>query len=80
MKTLSERINFEYGNTEDAWVMKDVKQINAYEILCLICADLNIDLSQITDSDFDSCAIIIDEFCKGSNDRTGYTVSVWFDN
>ena len=82
MKTLSESLNMKFGNVSDAYVMNDVKQLNSYETsyetLSLICSELNIDLSNISDSDFDSASIILSYFCSNANDETGYQVSVWF--
>lgn len=80
MKTLSERMNMKFGEVECAHVMKNVNfRFNAYDTLCFICSELNIDLDKISDSDFDSASIILEDFCKAANDQTGYTVSVWFD-
>lgn len=80
MKTLSERMNMKFGVVEGAHVMKNVHLgLNAYDTLCLICSELNIALSGVSDSDFDSASIVLDDFCKAANDDTGYTVSVWFD-
>lgn len=81
MKTLSERMNMKFGSVANAHVIKNVNLgLNAYDTLCLICSELNIDLSNVSDSDFDSASIILNNFCKASNDDTGHTVSVWFNN
>lgn len=59
MKTLSERMNLKIGIVEDAHVIKNINLgIAVYDTLCLICAELNIDLKDISDSDFDSTGII----------------------
>lgn len=80
MKTLAERMNMKFGEVEHAHVMKNVNLgLNAYDTLCFICSELNIDLDKISDSDFDSASIILKDFCKAANEQTGYTVSVWFD-
>lgn len=79
MSTLSERMNMKFGEVENAHVMNVEKGINAYETLCLICTELNVDLSKVSDSDFDSCSIILNDFCRNLTEETGYTVSVWFD-
>jgi len=77
---LTKKMNMKFGAVEGAHVIKNVNLgLNAYESLCLICSELNIDLSEVADSDFESAAIVLDEFCKAANDETGYTVSVWFD-
>ena len=77
---LSQSMNMKRGIVENAHVMNVKKGIDAYETLCLICAELNIDLSKVSDSDFDSCSIILNDFCSNLNEETGHTVSVWFDN
>lgn len=80
MKTLSEKMNMKFGIVDDAHVVKNVNLgLNAYDTLCLICSELNIDLKEVSDSDFDSASIILADFCKAANEETGYTVSVWFD-
>lgn len=80
MKTLTERMNMKFGAVNGAHVMKNVNLgLAAYDTLCLICSELNIDLSDVADSDFDSASIVLDDFCKAANPETGYTVSVWFD-
>jgi DNA-binding Xre family transcriptional regulator len=79
MNTLSERINMKFGVVSDAHVMRNVNLgFAAYDTLCFICAELDVDLSDVTDSDFDSASIALDDFVKSANDDTGYTVSVWF--
>ena len=80
MKTLSKRMNMKFGVVDGARVMKNVNLgLAAYDTLCLICSDLDVDLSKVEDSDFDSASIILGDFCSAANDETGYTVSVWFD-
>lgn len=79
-KTLRESMNMKAGIVKNAHVMNVEKGFNAYETLCLICAELSVDLSKVSDSDFDSCSIILSDFCSSLNVETGFTVSVWFDN
>lgn len=80
MKYLSQSMNIKFGNIEGAHVMKNVNLgLNSYDTLCFICSEQNIDLSNVTDTDFDSASIVLDDFCKSANEETGYTVSVWFD-
>lgn len=80
MKTLSERINMKPGIVGGAHVIKNVNLgLNAYDTLCLICSELNIDLSNVSDSDFYSASIILSDFCNAANEDVGFTVSVWFD-
>lgn len=79
-KTLSESMNMKFGVVDNAHVMNRVNLgLAAYDTLCLICAELDVDLKHISDSDFDSAAMILGDFCKSANEDTGYTVSVWFD-
>ncbi len=80
METLSQRMNMKFGTVDNAHAMKNVNLgLNAYDTLCLICSELNIDLSDVSDSDFDSASTILSAFCLAANETTGYTVSVWFD-
>ena len=81
MKTLSERMNVKFGVVDGSYVMKNMHLgLNAYDTLCLICAELNIDLKNVSDPDFDSASMILDDFCKAANDDSGHTVSVWFND
>lgn len=74
-------MNLKFGVVDGAHVIKNVNLgLNAYDTLCFICSELNVDLSNISDSDFDSASIILQNFCNAANDDTGYTVSVWFDH
>ena len=80
MNTLTEKMNMKFGKVSGAHIMKRVNiGLNAYDTLGLICSELDIDLRQVTDSDFESASIVLGDFCKSANDATGYTVSVWFD-
>lgn len=77
---LTEKMNLKYGAVDGAHVMKNVNMgLAAYDTLCLACSELGVDLSDISDSDFHSAAIVLENFCKSANPDTGYTVSVWFD-
>ena len=79
-KTLAQRINMKFGEVSGAHIMKRVNMgFAAYDTLCLICAELNIDLTEISDFDFDSTGIVLENFVSSANEATGYTVSVWFD-
>ena len=78
--SLSSRMNMKFGIVSDAHIMNKVNMgLNAYDTLCFICSELNINLDNVDDSDFDSCSIILENFCNSANEDTGYTVSVWFD-
>ena len=80
MSNLSQSINMKFGNVANAHVITDTRRdINFYETLCLICAELDVDLKKVTGADFDSASLILEDFCNAANDETGYQVSVWFD-
>lgn len=80
MKSLTERLNMKFGTVDRAHVIKNVKpSINSYETLCLICAELDINLKNVSDVDFENCSNSLDNFFKNTNEDTGFTVSVWFD-
>ena len=81
MKTLAEKMNMKFGVVEGAHVMKRVNLgINAYDTLALICAELDVDLKDVSDDEFEGASIILSDFCSAANDETGSTVSVWFDD
>lgn len=64
----------------DTYVIENVHlKLGEYSTLTFICEALGIDLSKISSSDFDSASMALAKFIKSANDRTGYTVSVWFD-
>lgn len=79
MTTLTEKMNIKYGTENGAWVIKNCQTgINAYDTLCLICAELNVNLADVDDVDFETASDTLDSFVKKANAETGYTVSVWF--
>lgn len=80
MTNLTNRLNMKFGKVAHAHVMNHVNLgLAAYDTLCLICADLEINLDDVSDVDFEACSDALEAFCNNSNDDTGYTVSVWFD-
>ena len=79
LPSLSSRLNLQYGVVENAHVLHNVNAgLAAYNTLCLICAELSVDLSKVDDEDFDSCSICLENFCYAADEDTGYTVSIWF--
>ena len=82
MKTLTERMNMKFGHVDNAHVMTniDLDYASAFHTISLICNELDIDLTDVLDTDFDSASIVLKDFCDAANDDTGYTVSVWFDD
>lgn len=80
MTSFTSSMNMAFGEVAGAHVMKKVNLgLVAFDTLCLICHELNVNTSKIDDSDFDSASIALDAFAKSANEETGYTVSVWFD-
>lgn len=83
MTTLTERMNTQVGEVSGAHVMKRTNiGFAAYDTLCLICSDMNIDLASVDDSDFDSCAIVLEQLVHAANqnaDGDCGSFSVWFD-
>ena len=76
----TESLNMKFGEVENAHVMTNVNTgVAAYDTLCLICATLDIDLSNVDDNDFSSAAYCLESFVSSANEETGYAVSVWFD-
>jgi len=81
MKTLSSRMNLVDVEVADAHVIKaNNRDVNAFDTLCLICAELSIDLTNVTDSDFNYCSLILGNFLSGANSRGANIHSIWFDH
>lgn len=80
MSNFTQSMNMQFGEVENAHVMKNVNMgFAAFDTLCLVCSELNIDTKAIDDNDFESASIVLNDFVKSANVETGYTVSVWFD-
>ncbi len=79
MKTLMQRMKLTRNAEQNAHVMHNVGLGCAvYDTLCLACAELNIDVADYTDTDFDKCVDTIADFIATATEATGYTVSIWF--
>jgi hypothetical protein len=79
MATLSERLNF--SNNEDNSKAIEIKKwhsVNHYETLCKYCADNDIELKSIEDSDFDSAVLIMEDM--GQADISTDSYFFWIDN
>ena len=80
MKTLTERLNFsdkaENGNAVKIDRRRDV---NYYETLCLYCANNDINLDAITDADFDSAGIALENHGKLIRSENGDIFYFWID-
>ena len=61
METLSSRLNFSQKDLHSNAVKIEKKRdINFYETLCLYCADNSIDLTGISESDFCTASMILE--------------------
>ena len=80
MKTLTERLNMQMKFKDGAWNVPDTRgDINWYDTLCLMCAELDIDLKEIDDDDFASASYVLSDFAKNANEESGFEMSIWFD-
>lgn len=80
MKTLTESLNLAFGARPGAYVMTNVNLgVAAYDTLCLICAELDFDVKDVEEEDFNSAVEVLEKFVDSATPETGYTVSVWFD-
>ena len=80
MKTLLERMHLSRFVVADAYVIENAHlTFGDYSTFTFICAELCIDLSDVSIYDFESASDILTSFVRASNDDTGYTISVWFD-
>ena len=88
MKTLSESLNFATETNENSHDIKvtQTASIDAYDTLCLICAELEIDTGKYTNEDFDSAAIILENaYVAAANSlhkshAHSVNMSVWIDS
>ena len=78
-KTLSKRINLANKKVDDAYTFNVTSKLNAYDTFCLICSELNIKIKDVVDSDFESCSIIFEDYCKNVANTGNTQISVWFD-
>ncbi len=77
MATLVERIRFtDIKNSKTMKVLK-WKHPHGYDILSLYCADHNIDLSNVSDDDFENASAVIEGF--GQSDKTINSFYFWID-
>lgn len=77
--TLTAKMNIEFGSSnEDLVVEIDARRnVNIYDTFCQYCADNNVNLKDIDDSDFNACVELIENFVTQANDDTGYKISFW---
>lgn len=80
MKNLSERMNLASGEVENAHVIKNVNLgLAAFDTLCLACSELNIDLKDVSEVDFEAASDTLSAFCNELVKQENTTVSIWFD-
>jgi len=78
METLSSRLNFSQEDLHsNAVKIEKNKDINFYETLCLYCADNSIDLTEISESDFSSASMILENY--GRDDLSEDYFYFWID-
>ncbi len=76
MKTLTDRLNFSTTETSDNAIhVRITEQLSCYDTLTLQCHNNNIDIDKISDSDFDSAVIVMENF--DDNCEEGY--NFWID-
>jgi len=83
MKTLTERLNVKLNTVHTAFIFRvhRTSNLNPYEQLCLICAELDINLTLYPHDDFNSCVNKLDKEITELLDNTSESsieVSVWF--
>ena len=77
-ETLTSRLNF--SDTRDNGSAIEISKWGMsgfYETLCCYCADNDIDLTNIADSDFDSAAIVMSEY--GQSDKSTDSYYFWIE-
>jgi hypothetical protein len=86
MSELTPRMNMVYGDSSDrdnAYslnITRDSrKKIHFYDTLCLICAEQDVNLDNVTEDDFYSASLALEDFINSANEESGYNVLVWFD-
>jgi len=76
---LSKRLNFSDKQENDTAIkIKKWHGVNHYETLCLYCADNDINIEEISDDDFYSCSVIMQEY--GQEDKSIGHYYFWIDN
>ena len=69
------------GKKINSRLMKNVRYGCAvYDSLCLVCADLDVDLDEVTENDFDACVDALADYIALADDSTGSDVCITFDS
>lgn len=72
--------NNNYDLPDRAVCFNPMGDINAYETLCLYCAENNFDINSITDSEFQATGDVIQNFINVSRDERKDFMAFWLDN
>jgi len=81
---LSKRLKLATREVEGAHIMHHVEcGCAAYDTLCLICSELNIDISNTSDQEFSRCAKKLGDYLRNLQrsvtvNRSNIIVSAWF--
>jgi len=77
-QTLSSRLNFsDYKQHDSAIKINKRREVHHYETLCCYCANNGIDVKNISDSDFTSASMILENY--GKNDLSTDYYYFWID-
>lgn len=80
MSSFTQKLNFSNKRRYDRAVKIDRRRdVNYYETLCLYCANNDIDLEQVSDTDFDSAGIVFEEHGKLARSIFGDVFYFWMD-
>ena len=75
MKTLTEKLNMQFGERENAYKIRNANVDSLDKSESAICSVTYGNMA----FDYDSAVEIVAVFCNAANEETGYTVSVWLD-
>lgn len=78
-KPLSDRMHLDNKKIDNAYTFNVTSKLNAYDTFCLICAEFNIKVRDVVDSEFESCSMIFEDYCKSVSNTDSTVVSVWFE-
>lgn len=66
MTNLSQKINISTSKLENSHKFKNVGSINYYDTFCLICSELDVDLKNVSEKEFDAAVEVFEELCKAA--------------
>jgi len=78
MATLAERLNFSDTEVSGSVKVKKWHDVNFYETLCLYCSDNEVDLSSVSDDDFDGAVMTMED--HGQADKENDAYFFWIDS